>query len=35
MITLPWPDPRLFPNWKRANHWTKYRGAEKAARELS
>lgn len=34
-IVLPWPDPRLFPNWKRAHHWSKYRGAEKAARKLA
>lgn len=33
-IVLPWPDKRLFPNWKRAHHWSKYRPAEKAAREL-
>lgn len=32
LIKLPWPDKRLFPNWKRAHHWRSYRDAEKAAR---
>lgn len=32
IVTLPWPDPKLFPNAKRATHWTKYRAAEKADR---
>jgi crossover junction endodeoxyribonuclease RusA len=32
-IKLPWPSPKLFPNFKRANHWRKYRTAEKSARE--
>jgi crossover junction endodeoxyribonuclease RusA len=34
MIVLPWPDKRLFPNFKRANHWRKYRDAERDARAL-
>lgn len=34
LITLPWPDKRLFPNFKRANHWRKYRNAERDARAL-
>lgn len=34
IITLPWPDKRLFPNYKRANHWRKYRNAERDARAL-
>lgn len=32
-IVLPWPDKRLFPNWKRAHHWRSYRPAEAQARE--
>jgi crossover junction endodeoxyribonuclease RusA len=24
-ITLPWPPKQLNPNFKRSNHWTKYR----------
>ncbi len=31
-ITLPWPDKRLFPNFKRAHHWRVYRPAETQAR---
>jgi crossover junction endodeoxyribonuclease RusA len=31
-VILPWPDRRLFPNFKRANHWRKYRGAEQQAK---
>ncbi len=31
-ITLPWPDPRLFPNYKRSHHWRKYRQQERDAR---
>jgi len=34
MIVLPWPDPRLFPNYKRSNHWRKYRQQERDARAL-
>lgn len=33
MIVLPWPDKRVFPNAKRAVHWTVYRKAEKEQRE--
>lgn len=32
-IRLPWPDKKLFPNWKRSHHWTQYRPAERKARE--
>lgn len=32
-IKLPWPDPRLFPNWKRSHHWSQYRPAEEKARK--
>lgn len=31
MIELPWPPRQLMPNFKRANHWSKYRKQEKAA----
>lgn len=34
-ITLPWPDSRLTPNAKRRLHWSAYRPAIKAARELA
>ena len=34
-IVLPWPDPRLFPNWKRAHHWAKYHGVAKNARSTA
>lgn len=34
-ITLPWPDPRLFPNAKRRLHWSKYRRPAKDAREYA
>lgn len=33
IIELPWPAKQLFPNWKRANHWTKYRKYERQARD--
>lgn len=33
-VVLPWPDPRLFPNYKRANHWRKFRSQERDARAL-
>lgn len=33
-IILPWPDKRVFPNFKRGTHWRAYRDAEKAGREL-
>lgn len=31
-IVLPWPPKELNPNFKRANHWTKYRPHEKQYR---
>ena len=31
-ITLPWPSPKLTPNFKRRNHWSKYRKTAKAYR---
>ena len=34
IITLPWPVPQLFPNFKRAHHWRKYRNHERDARAL-
>jgi crossover junction endodeoxyribonuclease RusA len=34
-ITLPWMDRRLSPNAKRRLHWSAYRPAIKAARELA
>lgn len=33
-VILPWPDPRLFPNYKRSNHWRKFRANERDARAL-
>lgn len=33
IIELPWPDKRVFPNFKRRKHWTVYRPAIKADRE--
>ena len=33
MLILPWPDSKLLPNAKRRLHWTKYRPAEKAAKQ--
>ncbi len=33
MILLPWPDPRLSPNFKRRHHWTKYRDPARTSRE--
>lgn len=35
IVTLPWPDKRLTPNAKRRTHWSVYRPAIKAARELA
>lgn len=33
IVTLPWPDKRVFPNAKRRKHWSVYRPAIKADRE--
>jgi len=32
-LVLPWPPKELTPNFKRSNHWTKYRKHIKAYRE--
>lgn len=32
MIEFPWPPPQVFPNFKRAHHWTKYRPHEASYR---
>lgn len=32
-LSLPWPDPRLFPNFKRSHHWRVYRDVEQQAKE--
>jgi crossover junction endodeoxyribonuclease RusA len=32
-IVFPWPSPKVFPNYKRANHWRKFRAVEKSERE--
>ena len=32
-VVFPWPSPKVFPNYKRANHWRKFRHVEKAERE--
>lgn len=31
-FTFSWPDSRLMPNYKRANHWRKYVDAAKRSR---
>lgn len=31
-VTLPWPSHKLTPNFKRRNHWSKYRKTAKAYR---
>lgn len=31
-VTLPWPDPALFPNRKGGKHWTTYQRAKANAR---
>lgn len=33
-ITCPWPPKQLFPNYKRAHHWTRYHKQAKSARTL-
>lgn len=32
LIDCPWPPKELNPNFKRTNHWTRYRPKEKQAR---
>ena len=32
-VTLPWPSPKLTPNFKRRNHWSKYRSAAASYRQ--
>ena len=34
-IELPFPAKELFPNFKRANHWGKYRQHEKSAKKTA
>jgi hypothetical protein len=34
-IDLPWPPKQIFPNFKRAHHWTAYHRQTKAARTLA
>lgn len=33
-LELPYPPKQLFPNYKRAHHWTKYHKQARAARTL-
>lgn len=34
-IVLPWPDKRVWPNYRQSHHWRSYRAPVKAQRELA